>query len=483
MNLWRILQFDLGRLVGKPRESEPAPRLAPRRGLFRRRMPELPFGRLDGYRPAFEYPPRKLRWRGPAYVRDQTWRRDLVAVLEQIRAIVRTNGSLPEGLFACAREESRYGHGFRLSKLSIYLLVGLIGVAALAAVANPDLAVGSTGHIVVYVLLIRRFSESARRHIRRERVFLVLGHRLRQGASLSEAMAGMSRFFPAFQVSMVRAGEDTGSLEGVLEDLSTETLRRTSITQGIYQSLAYVATVAVVQGSIMLFLVFKVIPVFEDIATEFGDDLTRPTRALLDVADFCVTNNDTIVGIVILGILFVVIGRHLTRRKRRSLLGRWSAGAFLLVPGLRGLLVRHNLSVVALMLDKLLRAGVPMPRALDAASRSDLHPFYAAWVKRMRDRVEQGDSLTDACKGFHAGAALPRSFRGFIGLGESSGMLPDALRRVGEFYRRDVELRVRVLADGVLPLCILALGGLTLFYELALMGCLVGLVTTLLEQI
>jgi len=488
MKIRDLSNFDLGRLVGWPAEEPRKPFFA---RLFRRRRRERPYvapTSLEGYRGAEELPARFLRWGGPVYLRATPWRRDLLAVMEQVRAVVRVNGPLPDGLLHAAREERRFNQGFRLAMLPVYLLFGLVAVTGIAAAMELVSARFFVGFLFPAVVVEWYWTDGALRRSRRERAFLVLAHRMRQGVSLSDAMAGMPRFFPAFFVSLVRAGETTGNLEDGLAELGDNTLRAMTLARGVGQKFAYVLFVAFFQFAIMLLFTAKILPVFVEIIQDMGGQLPWATRALLSVVEtfdrWADRGNEApflVLGVAVLALLTGLL--LVLRRRRRSVFGRWFSTLCLAVPGLRGLLIKHNLGVAAMMLEKLLRAGVPLPEALDAAGAADLHPWYRARLERLRDAVNQGESLSDACDAPDARGHLPRSFRGFVGLGEQSGMLPDALHRLAAFYRRDTELRVRILSDSVLPVLVLGLGGLTLFYELATMGCLVGMISGFLETL
>lgn len=464
MKIMDILNFNLERLFG----AAPAPPghywfLSPTKSEKRRpRGPRLRDARVT---PVLEYPEYAARRRGPVYLRNQPWRRDLNAVLEQIRAIVRTNGNLPDGLMAAAREEHRFTRGFHITRVFSFMLL-------LAAVF---LAPGGT--IVFYFLW-----DGLRSHSRRERVFLVLAQRVSQGVPLSEAMAGLRRFFPAFFADMVRAGEESGDMPACLEHLGADTIRRLNAASSMAPNVVYLLTVAFIQSALALFLSVKVLPLFREISAEFQGDVPPTTEFMMrtvERAESLVSGGGALA--IFLGVFAGFVAYLFLRAatRRRELLSRWSTWPMVFIPGLRGLHVKQNLGTAALKLNLLLTAGAPLPDALTMAGTGDIHRRYARVFRALANDITQGDSLAEACA---RRGALPKSFRNFVTLGERAGMLPDAFRRIADFYHRDVDKTTRVLSDALLPLGVLVLGGIGLTYELGVMGCIVQLTDLMLRQ-
>ena len=504
MKLRDLLFSDLGRLLGRKRSEAPVREwgdlwftriFSP--GSWHRPLRRKKVARFDAsnYTPGRYYRSRSARWKGPIYLAVGHWRRDLLTVVDQIGAIVKTNAPLVPGLEACGREERRQRGGlsarniFALAEaygvmLSIILVGVYVGITQFDLFGDVDLptlvyfcAVGAVA-AVPGVFFLRRSG-------RLEAVFLTLRDDLSAGLPLSEAMARQRRFFPRFSVDLVKAGEESGRMGDCLDQLGDDTLHALTIGKGVVSNLLYLGFVFAAQMTILTFLSIRVLPVFIDIVQDFGGQLPGPARVMtgLVYAIFgdrrrlsSTLNGDErtaawslfVVQLLAVVVLFMIAAFLITRLRRRTFSTRSMAAVLLLIPGLRSVVVHRNLAVVSLILEKLLRAGVPLERALESAANSELNPLYERSVRRVRQRILQGESLGDAWNAEKGRRALaPASFCGLVLLGERSGMLPDAFGRLAEFYGRQAEKRVRIISDALMPLGVLLLGGITLSVELA----------------
>ncbi|MBI5092737.1 MAG: type II secretion system F family protein [Candidatus Hydrogenedentes bacterium] len=281
------------------------------------------------------------------------------------------------------------------------------------------------------------------------RVLTGLEQDLALGMPLSESAAGNRRFFPGFYSDLLKSGEASGTLLhsfDLLREILVEIInRRTRIAQ--YR--AYIGMIWVFLLAVFAFLSVKVQPVFREVLKDFGEKIPPAMQFLVDLGDFLayrwwalllLFNAAIIAGCFLLKIRFL-----------NNALG-W---LLLYTPGLGGLLRKSALAHVALVLEKLLAAGMPIDAALDAAAGLDVHPLFAAALQRVRKRVQGGATLKDS---FSKERCFPRSFRGFVSVGESSNLLPNALAQAGDLYRRQVAKVTRILLDLLSPLGVIAAG-------------------------
>jgi type IV pilus assembly protein PilC len=539
MKLYDTLFFDLARLLG--RKPEDCLTRSWRDSwfvsmfLWRDRPKKFNRGKSThfdspDYRPRSYYRTRSPRWKGPFYLRTSHWRHDLLMVTSQLTAMVRTNAPLVKGLEACGREAQRLRSGTGLGNLKvigqatllmapIFFFGMMFGFGPLKLFDQPD------GLSLLYFLAVCFVSATPggfllHRAGRLEAVFLCMRDDLAAGLPLSEAMRRQSRFFPRLYADMVQAGEESGHLGACLDQLGDETLHALTLGRSLKTNITYVGVVFSIQMLILSFLTTKVLPVFVDVIAQFGQrpsglmrsvigfvdgfgnfllgrfgerqefshghggPLGKHGLAMYDHGDFRGNSGwmaiEALSALLILYLLFRVL--MALRRKRFSL--RPIATLFLLIPGIRGVVIQRNLAVIATILDKLLHAGVPLDRALDSAANAELNPLYAQSVRRVRARVLQGDSFAKAWeKETQHGAPILVSFRGLTSLGERSGMLPEALAQLAVFYRNGAEKRIRILSDAVLPFFVLILGSITLTVELTVFDALTGMVNALIESI
>ncbi len=327
----------------------------------------------------------------------------------------------------------------------------------------------------------------------RELVLARLRDRIANGVSLSQAMRELHRFFPRFYADMVEAGEETGQLAECLGELSVAAQSTMQRRQHIRSTLVYLCVVGGFMTLISIFIAIRVVPVFYEIHQEFG---YKSESSL--VASVCQWPTDLVrerwrqagmlrfdIGVVL---AVAVIGGFFFRfllihKGQRGVFSHSLSSLFLVVPGFRGLVVNSNFAVIALMLEKLLRAGVPLDRALSKTAAGDLNPLYAGMLLRVHGRVLQGEGFTEAFQAESSPLIAPASFVGLASAGESAGMLPDALAYLKTFYSARANMRARILVDVIKPFGVVFLGLITMAFMVHFFRLFVGIAEAILNSI
>ncbi len=102
-----------------------------------------------------------------------------------------------------------------------------------------------------------------------------------EGNSLADALAEHPRIFNGLYVSMVRAGEGAGTLDKILGELAVYLEKLDAIKTKVRSAMSYPVFVLVFAIAISLFLLLKIVPTFEEIYADFGQQLPGPTRAVV----------------------------------------------------------------------------------------------------------------------------------------------------------------------------------------------------------
>lgn len=433
---------------------------------------------------------RNPKWEGPYYFNTNRWRHDLLLVLEQVRLNVKSNVALGPAFAMAARDHLDTRRGLtpqhityiaKLAGLGILLLLSLVG--ALAALAEggsealPELL--EPGIIGIWLIAVARHSGT-----KPVAVFAALEAHAERGLSLSESMARLPRFFPKDLVTLVATAERTGKLDTVLDSFTQETIVQWTAQRAVTRVYRYLYFGFIVQASIFAFMAVKVLPVYEETLQETGAALDHPTTIpgiplplpsltdLYEVANFASVYRYHIAGFCWL-IAFWFWIRPL--RARRQWASRVESTFLLAIPGIRGMVARQNLGTIAFLLHQLLRAGVPLERALATVSKGDLHPAYRRWVNHVHRGILNGESFRDACTGFRMAAPLPRSFRAMVGMGELHGHMEKALAYLAEQYHGQVIRRQQLLRVSLLPLGVFLMGYFVLTIEAAVFQVLIDL--------
>ena len=108
---------------------------------------------------------------------------------------------------------------------------------------------------------------------------------LERGVSLEDAVDKQHEYFPRVYPALIRAGEATGNLAGVMGLVSQHATRMADLKQRLQLALIYPVILAVTAFFIISFLMMKVVPVFAEIFGELGASLPAPTKLMLEVSD------------------------------------------------------------------------------------------------------------------------------------------------------------------------------------------------------
>ncbi|MBI2352464.1 MAG: type II secretion system F family protein [Deltaproteobacteria bacterium] len=288
---------------------------------------------------------------------------------------------------------------------------------------------------------------------------------LRGGSSLSDALSRHPHIFSDVYVSMVKAGEASGSLDKVLQRLISFLEWQDSLASEIKRASIYPTTVLVailILMSVLLGFVFpRILPVIQRLNTP----LPFITRAVMTAAD-----------IVRYGWYWILLGIAsffvLVRILKASEGGLLILDAIKLrLPVIGGLIEKICLSRFSHHLGILLRTGVDITQSLSIAERVVGNAVIAQAVGEAREKVIQGGALWRSLQ--ETGVFPPLVIR-MIFIGETTGTIDSTLEKVTGFYDREIPSTVKKLIAVLEPLIIFFLAAVVLIVALSIFIPLYG---------
>lgn len=273
--------------------------------------------------------------------------------------------------------------------------------------------------------------------------------RLSEGSNLARALAEEPAVFSESYVSMVAAGEASGSLETILDRLADFLEDQEAVRSRVMTALAYPALMVVVGGGVMLFLLAFVIPkivvIFEQnkAALPFITILLIKTSALLRSGWWA----------LLLAAAGLVYGyRRLVRREEfRLRRDTW----LLRMPLLGPLLGKLILSRFAKILGLLLSSGVPVIRALEITGDVVVNRRYRTALAGARVELAEGGSLSASLRD---GTIFPPLLVHMVAVGERGGTLEAMLAKAGAAFEKEFVAAVSRVMSLLEPLLVLAMG-------------------------
>ncbi|KPC33778.1 Type II secretion system protein [Pseudomonas syringae pv. cilantro] len=293
---------------------------------------------------------------------------------------------------------------------------------------------------------------------------------VKAGKPLSVALEEEGSQFSPLYISMVRAGEAGGALEGTLRQLS-DYLERSQLLRGeVINALIYPAFLVVgVLGSLALLLAY-VVPQFVPIFKDLGVPIPLITEVILNLGQFL---GDY--GLVVLASIIALIWgmairmRDPQRRERRD---RRLLGIRVIGP----LLQRIEAARLTRTLGTLLTNGVALLQALVIARQVCTNRALQAQVEQAAESVKGGGTLASA---FGAQPLLPDLALQMIEVGEQAGELDTMLLKVADVFDVEAKRGIDRMLAALVPALTVVMAGMVAVIMLAIMLPLMSLTSNI----
>ncbi len=281
-----------------------------------------------------------------------------------------------------------------------------------------------------------------------------------EGKSLAEAMGQFPHIFDRLYTNMIRAGEQSGNLDLVLERLSEFLEYQVAIRGKIFSALSYPLIMILASAGIICYLFISVVPKLEKVFVSMKVTLPWYSAALLNFSKF-LQNQWLLVSLFSAGLFFII--RAWSRTKKGSLkVNRWS----LTLPIFGPIVLRVNVSKFTKTLSTLLGSGVPIITALEITKNTIGNQIISAVVDDAKKAVQEGESLAAAIE---RSGEFPSLVVHMVRTGEKTGELEKMLSHVADAYDAEVERKIDSLISMIEPLMIIVMGGIVVLVVLAML--------------
>jgi len=270
------------------------------------------------------------------------------------------------------------------------------------------------------------------------------------GSGLAPSLAKYPRYFDDLFCSLVGSGEDSGTLEVMLDRVATYKEKTEQLKAKIRKAMTYPSAVVAVALVVCAILLIKVVPVFAKTFKNFGSELPAFTQFVLDISNFTQQWWFIILG----GIIGIVI----TFRELKVRSVKFSEGLdqlALKMPVVGGIVHDAVVARFSRTLSTTFAAGVPLVDALNSTAGAAGNSVYAKAIRRIRDDVTTGSTLHNAIK---STGIFPNMLLQMVSIGEESGALDDMLDKVATHYEEAVDNAVDSLSSLLEPLIMSVLG-------------------------
>ena len=285
--------------------------------------------------------------------------------------------------------------------------------------------------------------------------------RVNAGKSLGEAMEEHPRVFSNLYTNMVKAGEISGALEGVLFRLSEILERQSKLKSQILSSMAYPAFMAVFAVGVITFLMVVIVPRITALFAKQDMDLPGITKALMAFSEFIGSIYGVFIVVGVIGSILLWRMWISTGKGRR----RWDRMK-IHFPLYGKLHLKMVCARFSRTLGTMLQSGLTMLPALDVVVSVIGNRFIEETMDDVKAGVRRGRDLAQPLRDT---ALFPPMMLHMVELGQRSGELDAMLLHVAETYDDDVKLTVDAVVSLLEPIIIIIMGIFVGFLVLAIL--------------
>lgn len=269
------------------------------------------------------------------------------------------------------------------------------------------------------------------------------------GHSLSAAFAAEKQVFPPFMISMTRAGESGGFLDGALKQVAETFEADVKLRSQVKSAMTYPVVVFCMAILMCIGMLIFIVPIFESMFTDLGGQLPAPTRVLVALS---AAMKYVIPAVVVLAVAATWWWRkHGRDDKVREVVDPLK----MKLPIFGQLTTKIALARFTRNLSTLLSAGVPVLGSLDIVADTSGSVVIARAVHDVRQSVAQGETIAGPLAKHDV---FPPMTVQMIASGEEAGAVDQMLRRISQFYDEEVQATTEALTSLIEPLMIAFLG-------------------------
>ena len=289
------------------------------------------------------------------------------------------------------------------------------------------------------------------------------------GKTLSQALAEHPRTFDEVTVSLIRAGEETGALPRVLENLLESLKWQDELAAHTKKLIMYPAFLATVVVAITLFMMIYLVPKMAGFIRNMGQELPTQTKILIFTSEFFVNYWYVVIGLplILAAVIAFLVSTNRAARYRFD-------DIKLRLPYLGDILRKIILSRFASVFAMMYSSGITILDSIKATEDVVGNLVIREGLEKVGDLIAEGQNVTVAFQ--NAGMFPPLVLR-MLRVGESTGALDAALTNVSYFYNRDVRESIEKVQAMIEPVMTVTIGLLLGWIMMAVLGPIYDIIT------
>jgi type IV pilus assembly protein PilC len=281
-----------------------------------------------------------------------------------------------------------------------------------------------------------------------------------EGESFSNSLSGYPNIFSEVFVNMVKVGEESGTLEKVLDVLGKQMERQHEINDKVKGAMIYPAVIIVAMTGIGILMLILVVPKLAALFEELGISLPLSTRIVIALGMFFSRFWYTV---PFMAIILVLSFKALVKTKTGKLIFDTIA---LKIPLISPIVRKINSASTVRTLSSLISAGVPIVRSLEIVSNALGNIYYKKAMIDASERVRKGSKLAEVMKDYED--IYSTLVVQMVAVGEETGETSAILEKLADFFEEEVSNATRNLSSVVEPILMLIIGAMVGFFAISM---------------
>tara|TARA_A100001015_G_scaffold92885_1_gene103339 strand:- start:2553 stop:3800 length:1248 start_codon:yes stop_codon:yes gene_type:complete len=288
------------------------------------------------------------------------------------------------------------------------------------------------------------------KHRKFKKILSTVSENIRKGLNLSESLSRHPGVFNNLFVAMVKAGEVSGNLNEILEQLSSYLENLDDTRRKVKSAMNYPIFMILFLIGMLMVMLLIIIPKFSQVYSQLGAGLPAATRQMIDFSNWF-GNNVGFLGFVTFTVVAIIWLISKTQR------GGYALDSFILKIPVFGTLTEQSiLNKFCKTFGILIGAGVPVLETTALLRKVVDNKVYEKAIDNASDLIRDGYNISTALRRTEV---FPSILLQLASTGEDTGELDDLLDRAADYYQKQVDALVERMTTLIEPLLILLVGG------------------------
>ncbi len=270
------------------------------------------------------------------------------------------------------------------------------------------------------------------------------------GANLSEALGKYPEHFDQLFVNLVAAGEQSGTLDDLLDKIATYKEKTEALKAKIKSAMTYPASIVIAAFIVTVILLVYVVPQFQALFQSFGGRLPAFTRMVITLSEWVQAY-----WYWMFGVLIAVPVAFVQAKKRSPKFADRLDRVMLKLPIVGDIMWKAGIARFARTLSTMSAAGMPLVEAMESVAKAAGNARFEEAILEMRDATMTGQRLQGAME---QTGLFPNMVIQMTAIGEESGSLDSMLGKIAVYYEEEVDNAVESLTSLMEPLIMAFLG-------------------------